>query len=57
MKHFEKAKLNKNDYKVMEKVAVVVRFVLTPVFLLIRIYCWVWDYDYYKRFKHPELMD
>lgn len=35
----------------------ITRFVLTPIFLLVRIYCWVWDYDYYTRFKHPELMD
>lgn len=24
----------------------IVRIILTPIFLLIRIYHWVWDYDY-----------
>jgi len=28
----------------------IIRVVLTPIFLLIRLYCWVWDYDYYEIF-------
>ena len=27
------------------------RIILTPIFLLVRIYCWVWDYNYYEAFK------
>lgn len=57
MKRFERQKLNRNDHRRMEIAASIIRIILTPIFLLVRIYCWVWDYDYYKRFKHPELMD
>lgn len=26
------------------------RIILTPIFLIIRIYYWVWDFDYNQRF-------
>lgn len=50
MKRFVKHELNKNDYKLMETLATIIRVPLTPVFLLLRIYCWVWDYDYRELF-------
>lgn len=52
MKKFEKVELNSKDYRTMEILADITRIILTPVFLLVRIYCWVWDYNYYDRFKH-----
>lgn len=52
MTRFNKQKLNKKDYAHIEILATITRIVLTPIFLLVRIYCWVWDYDYYERFKH-----
>lgn len=52
MKRFKKQEPNRNDYKLIENLAGIIRIILTPIFLLIRIYCWVWDYDYYERFKH-----
>lgn len=55
MKQFKKQELDKNDYRLMEILCNIVRIILTPMFLLVRIYLWVWDYDYYTRFKHPEL--
>ena len=57
MKRFKRQKLDRNDHRPMEILCNIVRIILTPMFLLVRIYCWVWDYDYYTRFKHPELMD
>lgn len=43
---FKPQKLNKNDYKSIEIAAKIFRIVLFPVFLIVRIYRWVWDYDY-----------
>lgn len=57
MKQFKKQELDKNDYRLIEILCNIVRIILTPMFLLVRIYLLVWDYDYYTRFKHPELMD
>lgn len=51
MKRFEKQELNRRDYKLMEILADIVRVMLFPVFLLVRIYCWVFDYDYLERFS------
>lgn len=56
MKQFKKQELDKNDYRLTEILCHIVRIILTPMLLLVRIYCWVWDYDYYTRFiKHPEV--
>lgn len=30
-----------------DKIGPFVRIILTPIFLLIRIYHWVWDYEYF----------
>ena len=51
MDRFTNKKPNKKDHKNIEVLANITRIVLLPVFLLVRIYCWVWDYDYYERFK------
>lgn len=48
---FKKRKLNRNDHLTTDIAAGVMRIISTPVFLLVRIYCWVWDYDYLERFK------
>lgn len=52
MKRFIKQKLNKEDHLHIEILADIARIILTPIFILVRIYCWVWDYNYYERFKH-----
>ena len=52
MKRFEKQELNKNDYKWITILAKIVRVILLPVAIFVRIYCWVWDYDYLERFSH-----
>lgn len=49
---FVRKELNRNDYKTMEIGATALRVLLTPVFIFVRLYCWIWDYDYYERFKH-----
>lgn len=51
MKEFKKQKLDRKDYLHIIILASIVRIILTPIFVLIRLYCWVWDYDYYERFK------
>lgn len=49
MKRFKPQTLEKTtETKVIIAVATVTRIILTPVFLLIRLYRWVWDYDYTK---------
>lgn len=50
-KRFEKKNLDRKDYRKMEVLASIVRIPLTPIFLLIRLYYWVWDFNYYERFK------
>lgn len=52
MKRFIKQKLNKEDHLHIEILADIARIILTPIFILVRIYYWVWDYNYYERFKH-----
>lgn len=52
MKRFTNQKLNKKDHLHIKIFAGIMRIILTPIFILVRIYCWVWDYDYYERFKH-----
>lgn len=47
----DKHNLYPEDYRRFEAVANIIRIPLTPIFLLIRLYLWVWDYDYYDRFK------
>lgn len=32
--------------RIAGKIGPIIRIILTPIFLLIRIYHWVWDYDY-----------
>ena len=49
---FVRKELNRNDCKTMEIGATALRVLLTPVFIFVRLYCWIWDYDYYERFKH-----
>lgn len=51
MERFVKKELNRKDHSHIETLAGITRIILTPVFLLVRIYCWIWDYDYYERFK------
>lgn len=65
MDRFTVQKLNRNDHshtgiwasivKVIfmpiRILASIVDVMLTPIFLLVRLYCWVWDYDYCDRFK------
>ena len=36
----------------LEKLAKILRVILTPIFLLVRIYYWVWDYDWNEKFTH-----
>lgn len=50
MKRFENQKLNRKDHRGIEVMAKLARVILMPIFLPIRIYCWVCDYDYYERF-------
>ena len=50
MERFKPKKLNINDHVKMRILATITRVLITPIFLLIRIYCWIWDYDYYERF-------
>ena len=35
----------------IEVLVTIARILITPIFLLIRIYYWIWDFDYYERFK------
>lgn len=51
---FEKKKLDPNDYKQIGRVAFIARIALFPVLLLLRIYFWVIDYNYYDRIKGRE---
>ena len=50
MKRFKPQKLNKNDHRRVDRAAsiigLILRIILTPIYLLLRIYHWVWDYDY-----------
>lgn len=50
MERFKKQKLNKKDHAWMSILAGIVRVILFPIFIVVRIYCWVWDYDYLERF-------
>lgn len=50
MKRFEKQQLDKKDHAWMSTLADIVRIILFPIFIVVRIYCWVWDYDYLERF-------
>ena len=45
-------KPNKNDHRNIEIAASIARVILFPIFLIVRLYFWVWDYDYTKKFKH-----
>ena len=33
-------------------ITIIVRIILTPIFLVLRIYDWVWSMDYYNYLKH-----
>lgn len=52
MKRFEKQYFNytmsdnRKRYRRPKILASIIRVLLLPVFLIIRIYFWVWDYDY-----------
>lgn len=48
---FKRQELDRKDHRSIEILAGITRIILTPVFLLIRVYCWVWYYNYYDRFK------
>lgn len=50
MKRFEKEHLDRKDYRRLEILATITRILLLPVFLIVRVYFWVWDYDYSKLF-------
>lgn len=50
MERFENRKPNKKDTIHIKTMARIARVIFTPVFILVRIYCWVWDYDYLERF-------
>ena len=52
----EEKALYRRKMKIMEKIFILIRILLLPLFLLVRVYFWVWDYNYYTRVKHPELM-
>lgn len=41
-----KANTEMRMLRIAGKIGPIVRIMLTPIFLLIRIYHWVWDYDY-----------
>lgn len=41
---------NRKDYRCIKILANVLRIVTFPIFLIIRIYFWVWDYDFYEKF-------
>ena len=47
-------KPNKDDHKNIERWANIARILLTPIMIWVRLYCWVWDYDYIHRrpYKH-----
>lgn len=53
MERFKPQKLNKNDHRRVDIAAgitrTILRIILTPIFVLARIYCWVWDYKRFKR--------
>ncbi len=52
MKRFEKKNLDRKDYEGLEILATITRILLLPVFLIVRVYFWVWDYDYSKLFRN-----
>ena len=49
-KNYEWARLAKPS-KRMRMAVGITRLLLTPIFVLVRFYCWVWDYDYWDKFK------
>lgn len=49
----KKYELNYKDYKRLELGAALLKLVLFPVFLMLRIFCWVWDYNYYEHLFKP----
>ena len=51
---FKKQELNPKDYRTMEVLAEIMRVIMTPIFLILRIYYWVWDYEWDRKFfkKH-----
>jgi len=55
-KRFKKQELNPKDYRTIEILVKIARVILTPIFLILRIYYWIWDYDweskFYKPYKH-----
>lgn len=51
MKRFEKKYLDRKDYRGLEILAIMMRILLLPIFLIIRLYFLVWDYDYLKVFR------
>ena len=48
MERFEKETLNRKDYRNTEVLAVIVRVLLTPIFVWYRLYLWVWDGTMFK---------
>ncbi len=51
MKRFEKKHLDRKDYRKLEILAAIIRILLFPVFLIVRLYFWVWDYNYSEVFR------
>lgn len=49
---YEKTKLTKKTDWVFIIITIIVRIILTPIFLVLRIYDWVWSMDYYNYSKH-----
>lgn len=51
MERFENRKLDRKDHLHIEILAHVARVILFPIFLLVRLYFLVCDYDYSERFS------
>ena len=42
----------KNARRISRITRPITKVLLLPIFLFVRIYCWVWDYDYKAHFNH-----
>ena len=48
----QKWALNKDDHKKIKRWATIARILLTPIMVWVRLYYWVWDFDYTRPYNH-----
>lgn len=49
--------VDRNDHRKIRIIINIIRIILSPLFLFLRIYFWIWDYDYCEKFKLNQLKE